>query len=126
VNVASKELCEELYKVSGWTWEGSGPCYYSRDGSIIQDMPDTNNPPAYNLGYLLRKLPAEIKVNGISFMFMMSHYADWHVYYRDTSYKGIGVWRDKINKADTPEDAACLLAIQLFKEGILQPQKGGA
>jgi hypothetical protein len=26
--------------------------------------------------------------------------------------------------SDTPEDAACKLCIELFKQGILQPQKG--
>lgn len=77
--------------------------------------------PAYDLGYLLRKLPAKIdtgesvelhEIYGWLYMSMAEDGKEWHF--------GYGVV-DLHGQADTPEDAACKLAIELFKQGVLSP-----
>jgi hypothetical protein len=59
--------------------------------------------PAYDLGYLLRK---------------MHIYIAWHMSREDRGYV-INVAGDEFI-ADTPEDAAAVLAIALFERGIYQ------
>lgn len=65
--------------------------------------------PKYDLGYLMAKLPK--RTEDIRDTVMLGRATDnrgWSVVYRDT-----------VCIADTPEDAACELAIALFKQGIL-------
>jgi hypothetical protein len=64
--------------------------------------------PAYDLGSLLRKLPRDFVLRPIPG-------AQWEIQYAP-GMSG----KEKICQADTPEDAACSLAIYLFKEGILE------
>lgn len=52
MNVASKELCEELYKLSGW--------HNGTHWSIVGEPRAVTDFPKYDLGYLLRKLPDAI------------------------------------------------------------------
>lgn len=139
MNVASLELCKELYELSGWEtneteyWTTSIENYVSlptnRIGSKIC--------PAYDLGYLLRKLPPAIRVR-----------ADWLYLYIMPGHSEGGVWLsgyrrmwpiklspfidyskskeyllNRIEPSDTPEDAACKLAIELFKVGILTRER---
>lgn len=119
MNVASLELCKELYELSGWTgcnfhhstdddqyyltyMVGSEGDKYPLNRSIekrkfIIDL------PAYDLGYMLRKLPAH----------------ELHSY-NNGVYAAIHKGLETFNyKASTPEDAAAKLAIQLFKQNIL-------
>jgi hypothetical protein len=120
VNTASLELCKELYGLSGWgrgmgdrtAWEytqyeegsnwrvtpwGYGICYASH--------------VAYDLGYLLRELPRDFILHPIAG-------AQWEIQYAPGMSN-----REKIYQADTPEDAACKLAIELFKQGVLKKEK---
>lgn len=97
MTVASLEFCKELYELSGWVTDE----WRSGTGTT------TGAYPAYNLGYLLRKLPDSSEV----FRF------DYNAY-EATHYPNPG--GDSSARADTPEDAACKLAIELFKQGILR------
>lgn len=88
-NVASMELSDELFKLSGWPQDKA---------------------TGYSLGYLLRKLPRAAIVS-------------LPPKYRASIYV-TGVTDELVFDADTPEDAACKLAIELFKQGILTKGKG--
>lgn len=101
MNVANVENCEELFELSGW-------------GTDLERYV-MENVPAYDLGMLLRKLPP------------------YYVIYRgiEKCHVGIIAGRNFVSnrgieeiEADTPEDAACLLAIELIKQGIIQPREG--
>lgn len=108
MNVASLDLCRELYELSGW---GAKTIDKSASGDIInswyQERTENNESidvtlvaPQYDLGYLLRKLPEETQVtmNSAGVIIKVKSY---------------------FHKADTPEDAACKLAIELFKQKVL-------
>jgi hypothetical protein len=113
MNVASRELCEELYELSGWTsqaYESGGiekawrptPLISAENYRLITIGPNTpEDIPAYGLGYLLRKLPE------ISMLWQQD--GKWHCDLEDAY----------MCEAHTPEDAACKLCIELFKQGIL-------
>jgi hypothetical protein len=121
MNVAELSLCKELYELSGWVdvesyWEyypvaNKSTLRHSAPGNVFPDdkiLPDYIT-PAYSLGYLLRKLP----------LVTLKHVAldsddlkRWNCITEQW-----GVLRN--HYADTPEDAACKLAIELFKQGIL-------
>lgn len=110
MHVANKELSEELYRLSGWSDTGSAYRLWN-DGQTDFEWEKTEPIgrygqyrmlPAYSLSYLLRKLPDGTKIQ-----------------------KGYKYWawvknmRDSSQEADTPEDALCSLAIELFKQKIL-------
>lgn len=97
-DVASQPLCAELYEVSGWVIGSSTdiydfPKYSDRKGNFIA--------PAYDAGYLLRKLPLYTEIEQIP--------GGWFVTNNEFSLT-----------ADTIEDALCTLAIELFKAGVLK------
>lgn len=123
-NVASLELCKGLYELSGWS---DCKFYWSMMVERGEEVPGeeyvmynlhdyTNikhgqyNFPAYDLGYLLRKLPTDC---------LISVYEQGKTYYcmKDTS----GAESTYDVEANTPEDAACKLAIELIKQGVLKP-----
>lgn len=115
MNVASIELCKELYEVSGWKETGfeyrlddNNKLFYrkERQWAYISSL------PAYDLGYLLRKLPVVSEV---------SHYTEFY-YAKYVNLKHI-TSDDIQTQADTPEDAAAKLAIELFKQGILTKEE---
>lgn len=119
MNVASLELCKELYGYSAdlwpdafvqheWVWgmqtAESDPHIYPTDSELWTKW------PAYDLGYLLRKLPQ------VSLEHPVLHD---EAYWRCWS-NIVGIGEDvPVGQADTPEDAACLLAIALIKQGVL-------
>ncbi len=116
VTVASLEFCEELYQLSRWHKTIS---YFdgNRDGSESRREHEDGEPtaiPAYDLGYLLRKLPHQY-FDDRRFNRLMMHVESIddglssYVFY-------IGNY---VGKSSTPEDAACKLAIELFKQGML-------
>lgn len=128
MNVASFELCKELYGLSGWATEDRLLHYYA--GGFVTGTADNNNPSAYDLGHLLRKLRAiddpvltEHKANIYVELTVLENYAS------ATAVRGITETgpaqriqpRLPICDADTPEDAACKLAIELIKQGVLKP-----
>lgn len=112
MQVASLELCKELYELSGWN---NLPLRHSKQGVFsLEPFPPDLIPldfcPAYDLGYLLRKLlPNYGKVT-------LTHDAG-HNQWWATDVIGHAVF-----EADTPENAACKLAIELFKQGVLKKE----
>lgn len=134
MQVASLENCKKLYELSGWQevrqyWES-----YPISGSRKLRTASTPFPqdkmlpelivPSYDAGYLLRKLTHEIveKPNQTTY----EHYAlrlgaetsaEWYANYWMFDCPRISL--DDMEPSDTPEDALCLLAIELFKQGIL-------
>lgn len=92
MNTASLELCKELFKLSGWIGI-YGP----------------NTEVTYDLGYLIRQLPA------VSGGVLTLQPAD----HEPTTAWRVG-YGDNMTEADTPEDAACKLAIELCKQGVLK------
>jgi hypothetical protein len=111
MNVASLELCKELYELSGW--DDGDLDWWRYDDGLKKHVLDIelvagSIAPAYNLGYLMRKLPnlslhKEARNNGVY-----------------TCAYWLGGIKNLIVKDDTPEDAACKLAIELFKQGVLK------
>ena len=109
MNVASLELCKELHELSGW--KDTDYTYYANAGqhsgtmmhrSLVFDKPE--NLPAYDLGYLLRK--------------MINHDPD--IYAVDGERWVCLVGEGDLSKsAATPEDAAAKLAIELCKAKVL-------
>lgn len=117
-DIADLALCKELYTLSEW----SDTHHYYLGDEILSRSPrqsDLHPPtltendcaPAYNLGYLLRKLPPKTEI----------------VRALDTKYFAIHrIWTaqgvdqiEYISKADTPENAAANLCIELFQQKIL-------
>ena len=147
MNVASLELCKELYELSSWGYvplservdkqwvlsprfsrgpnEDWQPCVlpYEYKGR------KTHIAPAYDLGYLVRKLagidepgyPANIFVE----VTVLQNYASARAI-RGITETGFDQRRQPNLPdcdADTPEDAAAKLAIELFKNGILKKEE---
>lgn len=121
MNVASLKLCKELYELSGWVDVEAYYEYYpiadkhalrhSAPGNAFAEdriLPDYIF-PAYDLGYLLRKLPNYCRVERKGSTYVSGYTAKAEIDL-DTPFG---------QEADTPEDAACKLAIELFKQGVL-------
>lgn len=125
MNVADKELCKELYELSEFTgtyWKyceiDPGNWQLCTDSEKYLDSTKNNQPwcPAYELDYLLRKLPLTAKhpATGEKHTLGLS----WHL----TKKKWIADYERSMIAhafADTPENATAKLAIILFKQGIL-------
>lgn len=118
---ASLELCKELYELGGWdeTHHRWSKDIHGND-VVIDTTAAGATIPAYDLGYLLRKVytwgpvirlePIDLEARpdahkNAYFVWVLQHDID------------IRVW------ADTPENAACRVAIELFKQGVLKPLK---
>lgn len=139
MNVASLELCKELYELSGWAqtyfiWmdlqdqepfvsDGKTGGIRKADGTpgTYQDAFDggTDWLPAYDLGYLMRKLQTELEAGKDDYTpkdeFLLDCLYDiWTCRTTWNKYKNYSA------EADTPEDCAAKLAIELFKQGILK------
>lgn len=112
---ASKELCAELYELTGWD-----DSTLSHDSERNEYGVTVKSWPLYSCGYLLRKLPKDILPDTLS-----SYHADFYL-----SPGVVGTWNAGYRtgaaepsvrcRANTPEDALTSLAIELFKQGILQ------
>lgn len=113
MNIASLELCKELWRLSGWTTDW----HYIAEknpGIIVaaswrEHEGEKYICPAYDLGYLLRKLGDLLNL-------------DLMLYTEDGKWRA-DVEQDYSMKADTPEDATCKLAIELFKQGVLTAEE---
>lgn len=131
MNVASLELCKELHELSGWvktswlyfkapsranswsliTSEGYWEAVKAHSGNELDTI------PAYDLGYLLRKLPVGLGQHTLR-IFIQANIGDgtiWGAAYALPTKKTARY----VNTADTPEDAAAKLAIELWKQGVL-------
>lgn len=123
------ELCKELYKLSGWDSKAlpEGWYWYADDSSFApfvgtrvlydntaKSVKATFIAPAYDLGYLLRKLH-EAHPDVLIRLFLGG-----------TNIHGETVHSTRIQQdpyhaeADTPENAAACLAIEMFKHGVLK------
>lgn len=122
MEVANIELCKELYELSGWIPQ-YGWYYYEVGGTRLEPVseehwgidgePGEDNVylkgVAYDLGFLLRKLPNVYIATGTS-RDKKDRPTVAEFGFGDQCVRG---------EADTPEDAVCKLAIELFKSGIL-------
>lgn len=113
MNIASLELCKELLKLSGWS---DTTFVFRFDGNSFTPSirhPEIDSPtlvPAYDLGYLLRKLPTRTSISKL-----------YRIQFEKTViYQADSLEISGVETADTPEDAACKLAIELFKQGVLK------
>lgn len=124
MNVANMELCKSLYELSGW--DGTFQFWSKGVNGYLPYMVVEREPiwkddyyPAYDLGYLLRKLPHHKD----GFYYFRPHLEQerdkkWGAYLEcDTTYEGQELLASGVD--DTPEDATCKLAIELFKQGVL-------
>lgn len=132
-NVTSLELSKELYTISGWRdtsylWHlingkagyvvFAGPNGHD-GGNKLQDY----ERHAYDLGYLLRKLPYKVIDDWSAWVYgfklMPTASTGWKIWYGE-----VGTDSEMyFNSADTPEDAAAKLCIELFKQNILTREK---
>lgn len=128
-NVASLELCRELYELSGWIeqtfwhvnyFDNTSNGNWKIETQARHPLPleaSSVNVPAYDLGFILRKLPPYLNEDVQQvYLFLGSDSdrlwrSDYHNLYKKTLYHVI---------ADTPENAVCQLAINLFKQNILK------
>lgn len=135
-HVASKELCKELYEQSGWdeVFLSHHLSDLARIGPLSRDVRDAPRrtgdgvwlSPAYDLGYLLRKLPDFLQRYGRLTIQPHPNYT------KQTKVQAVPdfsiLWYAEYGSqelrcsADTPEDAAAMLAIHLFKRGVLVRQ----
>lgn len=143
MNVANLELCKELYELSGWQseyWYSGFPHQngsFSYDGKIIQsnDRPEQERRgwrkgdiPAYDLGYLLRRLPANFNTGDARGSFELFIKKTSREYFAGYNKPELGKWLYDQNHAvwehpcgaDTPEDAAAKLAIELLKQKVIE------
>jgi hypothetical protein len=128
MNVTSLELSKELYEISGW--DGVDYSYCRNVGQEWEPWSSTEQsdysypgfetgPPAYDLGYLLRKLPADLPYE----IETTTHFAALTIETDvDHWYASYSILDHDLHtaRAKTPEDAAAKLCITLFKQGILK------
>lgn len=118
---ASLELCKELFALKP-EWDDTDDDY-CRDKTKLHKGLDTKevhlHTPAYDTDYLLDKLPKELWTGEwvTSFLTLVPCASDeyeWEVYYKKTTTTVA-----YSNKANTPPNALCKLAIELTKNGTL-------
>jgi hypothetical protein len=131
MNVASLENCRKLFELSGWVdthflWltAANNPkgSLWRNDGQLTPD--DAAVCPAYDLGYLLRKLPPSLPRN---------HTSDYWMTLRPLSVNQFEACYRALTDLDmgppavinrfidsTPEDVTARLLIRLFETGILK------
>lgn len=132
MNVASLKLCKELYEISGWdsktldVYAGDGfPGDAAKPRRV--DSLGWSEIPAYDLGYLLRKLPGYLPkyerttYQGPWTLCMVKSGNEYQFTYETVRKNG---YSDTMihEYSDTPEDAAAKIAIELFKQSTLKPE----
>lgn len=119
MNVASLELCKELYELSQWRYDSGTNGFWYSDGmqGLVLATWVENSTPAYDLGYLLRKLPPYLEP---IYSQTGSKAAGLKMYKSRVGYRfGYQHYPDLNVRESLPENAICKLAIELFKNGIL-------
>lgn len=126
-NVASLELCRELYELSGWDDTFFfHDFYHKKNGELGNHQISTkaqyqwnNRCPAYDLGYLWRKFEELGNEQSVG-------YDDSGCYYHFTyGQRGSGRQIGDIGTTfsgepqDSIEDGFCEFFIELFKQGVL-------
>jgi hypothetical protein len=97
MNVANLELCKELHQISGWA-DLPPEQWYGYEAPTFTLPTTVGYIPAYDLGYLLRKLKP---------IFLSQDDADLAKALR------------LMCQVKSPEDSLCKLAIELFRQNIL-------
>ena len=129
MNLASIKLCRELYALSGW--DDTSHVHDLSNYQIKGEPGDIGDDwcPAYELGYLLRKMPKHIVVAGVEYELIMRSLTDadirFHYWSDSKRHRALSTSIETGligGFGDTPEDAACKLAIKLFKQGILKKE----
>lgn len=137
MNVVSLELCKELYELSGWndthnTWKRLTTLdmtrwkdwYLADFNNEVWNGTGEQSIPAYDLGYLLRKLPNYIEYwdggNEAGYLQLIHWSTHWSCGYEDVQGSDKSIM---VHLNDTPEDAAARLAIELFKQKVLVTEK---
>lgn len=120
MNVTSLELCKELYKLSGWdntdfAWDVSDRSDLPFENVVPSDSVIFIYYPAYDLGYLLRRLGNVQTDHPVN---IYGDEARWSARWLNPDDNGMHY----IEAAKTPENAAAKLAIELFKQGILKKE----
>lgn len=114
MNVASLELSKTLFELSRWSYPGMLYYLLPDDDVVVGWLDGKDSVPAYDLGYLLRKLSTvPVKLRN-------KRTGQWAIAFRTGGYNE----KEYLAEADTPEDAACRLAIELFKKGVLRKELG--
>jgi len=121
MQVASLNLCKELYELSGWN--NTEHSYYADPGGLPSlDATGLHHKvaPAYDAGFLLRKLPREIENPRGVLMMQARHNGYYYAYTTKTGQEWPFDERAVVYQIDkTPENALCKLAVELFKAGVL-------
>lgn len=122
------DTCKQLHKVSGWE-DTEYSWWVMQWGETEKHPTDTSiahafiEVPHYDLGYLLRKLPDTVEIGGRpTTLFTQKRHNGYYMAYMTRTgehwpFDFLAIVKDT---ADTPENAACKLAIELFKQGILK------
>lgn len=119
MNVTSLKLSQELYELSGWEDTQFG--YVDNKLELYWQPPEGVFYPlmkicaAYDLGYLLRKLPHWVTLGQTSGGYTPT---GWYIS-KETSQDYTNPGGKITVKEKTPEDAAASLACELFRQGIL-------
>lgn len=113
MNTASLELSKELFEISGWKTKVDDK-WYDASGEFPSIDTATAVCPAYDLDFVLQKLPQRLPSPHNSHL-QVSHITpnEWEAGYR-------ALW----GKANNPTDAVCVLAVLLFEAGILTKYEG--
>jgi hypothetical protein len=110
MNLTTTELGHKLYEVSGWE-----PPFFTMVGDKF-----TNT--QYDLGFLLRKLPRKVEYYQELTLMIEADPFDtrWGAQYVNADYEIGQQGQGLFGFAQTPEDAAAQLAIELFEKGVLE------
>lgn len=120
-DVAAPDLCKKLHDISGWEDGLNTELYvFDQKGKFVAQVNKESFSidrfgsfvPAYDLGYLLRRLAENAKMHNIKLHYSIVQKL-WYCGYRS---EGSACW------GDIPEDAAIKLVIRLFKAGVLKKQ----
>lgn len=126
MNVASRELCEELYELSGWRSTDWVWARHEKTGEYrVQWIQDTDtgyywvqDGVAYDLGYLLDKMVE--RKTGLT-LYHVHSTMQWECFYAGKFFEYGTDTQHWETQDSNPANAACKLAIELFKQGILTP-----
>ena len=131
INVTSPALSKELFDLSSWgknfkndttaeiyalNKKGESVGFISAGGFAISEMHELV--PAYDLGYLLRKLRDQDIFPILSAELYDKWWCKYGYYIKSKKLTRPGAF---LGSAPTPEDATAFLAIELIKQGVIKP-----
>lgn len=104
MKTASRVISAMLYEVS--KWDSVRLDTYPKDGPDLMC-------PAYDLGFVLRKMPKYLLAGNTNTPLRMTVEPDYYCF-------RYGFEPGHSAKAKSPEDAICKLAIKLFERGLIE------